>query len=151
MAKNKAATLRLIPEEKLEPLKPEVARLADEQNYAFPALGELPFYRAIIYYMMFEYFRDELRGRLGGIDDDTALANAFFWYSVVFEYSHGVGVAMSPLAEEKTMDSIEGAPSHYFTEEVYLALIEASQRYVAAHPLTRAEKSAARTVLSRCQ
>lgn len=151
MAKKKTTKLRLIPEDRLEPLRAEVERLADEQDHGFPALGELPFYHAVVYYMIFEYFREQLREQVGGVDDDTALANAFFWYSVVFEYSHGIGVGLSPLAEERTMESIEGAPSLYFTDKDYIALIEASQKYVAAHPLSRAEKTASRKVLSRCR
>lgn len=151
MAKKKAAKRRLIPEKKLEPLKAEVERLGDEKDYAFLNLCQLPFYHAIVYYVMFTHLLDEMRDKLGGIDDDTALANAFFWYSVVFEYSHGIGVGLNPLAEEKTMESIEGAPTFYFTEKDYIALIKASEEYVAAHPLSRAEKAAARKILSRCR
>jgi hypothetical protein len=151
MARKRAAKVRLIPEGRLGPLRAEVERLADEQDYAFPSLSQLPFYHAIAYYMIFEHFRDALRERLGGIDDGTALANAFFWYSVVFEYSHQIGPGLNPLAEEPTMDHIEGAPTHYFAEQDYIALIGASEQYVAAHPLSRAEKAAARKVLSRCR
>ena len=42
------------------------------------------------------------------------------------------------------MESIEGAPSLYFTDKDYIALIEASEQYAAAHPLSRAQKAAAR-------
>ncbi|HJZ58588.1 MAG TPA: hypothetical protein VKE74_26845 [Gemmataceae bacterium] len=151
MAKRKAAKLRLIPEERLDPLRAEVERRADEKDYAFLDLCQLPYYHAIVYYMIFEHFRDAMREQLGGIDDDTALANAFFWYSVVFEYSHRIGPGLNPLAQEPTMDSIEGAPTLYFTEKDYIALIETSEQYVAAHPLSRAEKVAARKILSRCR
>ena len=151
MARKRAATRRLIPEKTLEPLRAEVERLGDEKDYAFHNLCDLPFYHAIVYYVLFEYFRDEMRAKLGGIDDDTALANAFFWYSVVFAYSHGIGVGLNPLAEEKTMESIEGAPTLYFPEKDHLALIQASEDYVAAHPLSRAENTAARKILSRCR
>jgi hypothetical protein len=151
MGKKKAVKASLIPEERLRPLRAEIERLADEQDYAFPALAALPFYHAIVYYMLFEHFRDAMRERLGGIDDDTALANAFFWYSVVFGYAHGIGVGLNPLADEPTMDHIEGAPTLYFTEAEYTALIQASEDYVAARPLSRAEKASARKLLSQCR
>jgi hypothetical protein len=151
MAKKKAATARLIPEAKLEPLMAEVERVGDAQGYAFLNLRELPFYHAVVYYVMFVLLRDEMRAKLGGIDDDTALANGFFWYSVAFEYSHPIGVGLNPLADEPTMESIEGAPTLYFTEKDYIALIQASQEYVAARPLSRAQKIAARKILSRCR
>jgi hypothetical protein len=151
MAKKKAAKLRPLPEKRLEPLKAEAERLGDEKDYAFHDLCQLPFYRAIVYYMMFTHLLEEMREKLGGIDDDTALAHTFFWYSVVFEYCQGSLAGLNPLAEEPTMDSIEGAPSLYFTDKDYIALIKASQEYVAAHPLSRAEKIAARKILSRCR
>lgn len=151
MAKKKAAKLGLIPEERLEPLRAEVEQLADRADDSFPALRRLPFYHAIVYYMIFEHFRDAMREKLGGIDDDTALANAFFWYSVAFEYCQRSLAGLNPLGEEPTMESIEGAPSLYFSDADYLALIEASGKYVAAHPLSRAQKTAARKILSRCR
>src|SRR5262249_37556978 len=93
-------------------------------------------------YVMFTHLLDEMREKLGGIDDDTALANAYFWYSVVFEYSHQIEPGSNPLQGE--MDAVEGAPSLHFTDKGYIAIIEASEKYVAARPLSRAEKAAAR-------
>ena len=151
MAKKRAAKPRLIPEGRLEPLRAEVERRADEQDYAFPGLAELSFYPAIVYYMAFAHLRDALRDELGELDDSTALANAFFWYTVVFEYSHQLGPGLNPLAEEPTMDHIEGAPTRYFTEAEYTALIAAAEQHVAAHPLSRTQKAAARKILSRCR
>jgi uncharacterized protein (TIGR02996 family) len=139
----KAARPRLIGEDRLQLLRVEVERLAAEADMPIEDLRNLPYYHAIVYYVMFSHLLDAMRARLGGIDDNTALANAFFWYSVVFEYSHEIKVR-SPLAEEPTMDSIEGAPSLYFTDRDYLTIIQASQDYVAAHPLSRAQKAAAR-------
>ena len=110
----------------VEPLRAEVERLADEKDYAFPALCQLPYYHAIVYYMMFSHFLQEMREKLGGIDDDTAMANAFFWHSVVFVYTHQIEPGSNPLGGEPTMDSIEGAPSLYFTDKDYIAIIEAS-------------------------
>jgi hypothetical protein len=144
VAKKRAAKPRLVPETKLEPLRAEAERLADERGFAFPELGRPPYYHAVVYYMMFSHFLEDMRARLGWIDDDTALANAFFWYSVVFEYAHQIEPGPNPLAEEPTMDSTEGAPTLYFTEKNYIALIEASQQYVAARPSSRAEKTVAR-------
>jgi hypothetical protein len=144
VAKKRAAKPRLVPEAKLEPLRAEAERLADERDFAFPALARLPYYHAVVYYTMFSHFLEDMRAKLGGIDDDAALANAFFWYSVVFEYAHQIEVGSNPLATEPTMDSIEGAPTLYFTEKNYIALIDAAQQYVAARPLSRAKKTAAR-------
>jgi hypothetical protein len=146
MAKKKAAKLRLIPEDRLEPLQAEVERLAADSDWIadIRQLRKLPYYHAIVYYVMFTHLLEEMRQNLGGIDDDTALTNAFFWYSVAFEYSHQIEPGSNPLRGEPTMDSIEGAPSLYFTDKDYIALIKASEKYVAARPLSRAEKAAAR-------
>jgi len=144
MPKKKTIKPRLISEEKLQPLIHEAERLGDKAELSFANLNQQPFYHAIVYYVMFTHLLDKMRKKLGGIDDDTASANAFFWYSVVFEYSHDIETGFNPLSGEPGMDNIEGAPSLYFTDKQYIALIEASQQYAAKHPLTRAQKSAAR-------
>ena len=148
MARKKPAKRRLVPEDELARLRPEAERLADEQDYAFPALAGLPFYPALVHYMMFVHLRDDLGEKLGRLDDRSVWANAFFWGSVVFEYSHRLGPGLNPLADEPTMDHIEGAPTLHFTEQEYLDLIRAAEAYVAARPLSRGEKAAARKMLS---
>jgi len=144
MAKKKTATPKLISEAKLEALRAEAERLGRELGYSFHEFCPLPFYRPLVFYVMFTHLLDTLRAKLGRISDATATANAFFWYSVVFEYSHQIEPGFNPLAEEKDMEYIEGAPSLYFSEADYLALIEAAEQYVAARPLTSAQKTAAR-------
>jgi len=110
MAKKRAAKPRLVPEAKLEPLRAEAERLADERDFTISSLARLPYYHAVVYYMMFSHFLEDMRARLGGIDDDAALANAFFWYSVVFEYAHQIEVGSIPLAPSRRWTASKGPP-----------------------------------------
>src|SRR5262245_36677263 len=119
---------RLIPEERLEPLRAEAERLADEQDYAFPGLRQLPYYHAIVYYMMFSHLLDGMREKLGGIDDDTALANAYFWYRVGFDYANRVDPGSNPLEGE--MEGVEADPTYFFSLKEFIAIWDAAREHV---------------------
>ena len=124
----KGAVQLLIPEARLEPLLPEAERLADAADMSVTGCRDRRYYHALIYYVMFTHLLPEMRERLGGIDDVAVLANAYYWYSVVFEFSHRIEPGSNPLEGE--MDHVEGSPSHYFAEEDYIALIHESEEYV---------------------
>src|SRR5262249_40559551 len=93
---------------------------------------KLPYYHAVVYYVMFSHLLDQMRERLGGIDDDVAFANAFFWYRVVTDYSFRIEPGSSPLENE--MEYVEGAPTLYFGGDEFVAILGAAEQYVAAHP-----------------
>src|SRR5438874_4625781 len=139
MAKKKAPKLRLIPEERLEPLREEVERLAvkservNDIKYYF---RKLPYYHAIAYYVMFaeHLLLDEMREKLGGVDDATALANAYFWYRVVADWSMRIEPGSNTLEGE--MEGVEESPGYFFPDGEDNAIWYAARDYV-----TRARRS----------
>jgi hypothetical protein len=128
MAKKKSAKLPLIPEDRLEPLRAEVERLADQTGMGICQCRRLPYYHAIVYYVMFSHLLEEMREKLGGIDDAAALANAYFWYSVVSEFARRIEPGSNPLEGE--MDHVEGAPTLHFDEQEDIAIWNAAAQYV---------------------
>jgi hypothetical protein len=138
MPKKKAAKSRLIPEDLLESLTPDVERLIAESGKVndFRYLRDRPYYHALVYYVMFSHLLDDMRKKLGGIDDGTAMANAYFWYRVVTDWSSRIEPGSSPLEDE--MEYVEGAPGHYFDDDEYVAILDAADAYV-----TRGRRSGA--------